>query len=143
MLWKPFYSVSFRSHLVTMSDVADKQPDPTTAPEEEKKPEEPTTTTEESKPEESKSEEQKPEEGAASKTTDSVFSMFGGGPKKEKKEEPEEGQDEPSGSSKAQKGEEVCFSATNRAHLTVADLMNNRKRRPRSLLMSTSSPSST
>lgn len=141
MLWKFFYSVSFRSHLVTMSDVADKQPDPTTAPEE-KKPEEPTTTTEESKPEESKPEEQKPEEGAASKTTDSVFSMFGGGPKKEKKEEPEEGQDEPSGSSKAQKGEEVCFSTFNWAHLTEVDLMNNRKS-PRSLLMSTSSLSST
>jgi Ran-binding protein 1 len=42
---------------------------------------------------------------AASKTTDSVFSMFGGGPKKEKKEDAEE-VDEPSGSSKAQKGEE-------------------------------------
>lgn len=41
--------------------------------------------------------------GAATKATDSVFSMFGGGPKKEKKEEPEI-VDEPSGSSKAQKG---------------------------------------
>jgi Ran-binding protein 1 len=41
--------------------------------------------------------------GAATKATDSVFSMFGGGPKKEKKEEPE-AVDEPSGSSKAQKG---------------------------------------
>ncbi|RJE22693.1 ran-specific GTPase-activating protein 1 [Aspergillus sclerotialis] len=85
-----------------MSDVADKKPDPSTAPEEEKKAEEPTTTTEET----SKTEEQKPEEGAAPKTSDSVFSMFGGGPKKEKKEEPEEGEEEPSGSSKAQKGDE-------------------------------------
>lgn len=84
-----------------MSDAA--KPDPTTtAPTEgEKKPEEKptTTTTEESK------EGEKP---AAPKTTDSVFSMFGGGPKKEKKEEEEsqEAKDEPSGSSKAQKGEE-------------------------------------
>lgn len=37
---------------------------------------------------------------------DSVFSMFGGGPKKDKKVE-EEVVDEPSGSSKAQKGDEV------------------------------------
>ena len=42
---------------------------------------------------------------AAVGVKDSVFSMFGGGPKKEKKveEEDPEAQDEPSGSSKAQK----------------------------------------
>lgn len=87
-----------------MSDVADKKPEPTTASEADKKPEEPSTATsgEEPKAEEKKEEEK--ETGA--KTSDSVFSMFGGGPKKEKKEEPEEGKDEPSGSSKAQKGED-------------------------------------
>lgn len=47
---------------------------------------------------------------AAVKTSDNVFSMFGGGPKKEKKEETEEGADEPSGSSKAQKEGEVSFA---------------------------------
>lgn len=43
--------------------------------------------------------------GAASATTSAVFSMFGGGPKKEKKEE--EDVDEPSGSSKAKKADDV------------------------------------
>ncbi|RMJ28765.1 ran-specific GTPase-activating protein 1 [Aspergillus sp. HF37] len=92
-----------------MSDVADKKPEPTTAPEEEKQPESTPAASEETpKVDESKTEEPKPEEGkeGAHKTSDNVFAMFGGGPKKEKKEEPEEGQDEPSGSSKAQKGEE-------------------------------------
>jgi Ran-binding protein 1 len=45
---------------------------------------------------------------AASAMKDNVFSMFGGGPKKEKKEE-EDAVDEPSGSSKAQPKDEVCF----------------------------------
>lgn len=116
-----------------MSDIGDKKPDPTTAgQEEEKKPEEPTTgeetpkAEEAAKPEEtSKPEEQKTEESAAPKTSDNVFAMFGGGPKKEKKEEPEEGQDEPSGSSKAQKGEEVCFQALI-LHLTVVNCIAGR-----------------
>lgn len=102
-----------------MSDVAETKPDPTTnAPEGAEKPEETTTTaTEETKteekPEESKSVTESAAEAVkdtATKTTDSVFSMFGGGPKKEKQEEPEDAKDEPSGSSKAQKGEdEVCI----------------------------------
>lgn len=102
-----------------MSDVAETKPDPTiSAPEGAEKPEETTTTaTEETKteekPEESKSVTESAAEAVkdtATKTTDSVFSMFGGGPKKEKQEEPEDAKDEPSGSSKAQKGEdEVCI----------------------------------
>ena len=47
---------------------------------------------------------------AASATTSAVFSMFGGGPKKEKKEE-EDAVDEPSGSSKAKKGEDVSHAS--------------------------------
>ncbi|OAX78351.1 hypothetical protein ACJ72_07344, partial [Emergomyces africanus] len=42
-------------------------------------------------------------------TSDSVFSMFGGGPKREKRQEADdEGEDEPSGSSKAKKDGEVA-----------------------------------
>lgn len=48
---------------------------------------------------------------AASATTSAVFSMFGGGPKKEKKEE-EDDVNEPSGSSKAKKADDVSFSFT-------------------------------
>lgn len=44
---------------------------------------------------------------AATTVKSDVFSMFGGGPKKEKVED-DEGKDEPSGSSKAQKAEDVC-----------------------------------
>ncbi|KAL4947419.1 putative Ran-specific GTPase-activating protein 1 [Aspergillus filifer] len=96
-----------------MSDVAEKKPDPATAPEETTKPEETSTTTEEpTKTEEVKAAAADAAEAATetvkdatAKTSDSVFSMFGGGHKKEKKEEAEEA-DEPSGSSKAQKGDD-------------------------------------
>ncbi|KAL4796012.1 RanBP1 domain-containing protein [Aspergillus venezuelensis] len=95
-----------------MSDVAEKKPDPATAPEETTKPEETTTTEEPTKTEEVKAAATDAAEtatetvkDAAAKTSDSVFSMFGGGPKKEKKEGAEEA-DEPSGSSKAQKGDD-------------------------------------
>ncbi len=96
-----------------MSDAAETKPDPTTnAPEETtKKAEEATTGTEASKVEEVKASAESAAESAtetakdaAAKTSDSVFSMFGGGPKKEKKEDEEV--NEPSGSSKAQKGED-------------------------------------
>lgn len=92
-----------------MSDAAETKPDPTTsAPEETtKKAEETTTGTETSKVEEVKASAESATEtakDAAAKTSDTVFSMFGGGPKKEKKEDEEV--DEPSGSSKAQKGED-------------------------------------
>ena len=43
---------------------------------------------------------------AAAGVKDSVFSMFGGGGKKEVKKDEDEGKDEPSGSSKAQKDAE-------------------------------------
>lgn len=83
--------------------MSDTKPDPTTTAPEAEKPEETTPATTEAP----KAEEEKPAtESAAPKTTDNVFSMFGGGPKKEKKEEPEDDKDEPSGSSKAQKGED-------------------------------------
>lgn len=91
-----------------MSDAAGTKPDPTTNAPEGSTENKPTETT---KPA-TEGGEEKPvsERKEAPKTTDSVFSMFGGGPKKEKKEEPEEGKDEPSGSSKAQKeGEEVSI----------------------------------
>lgn len=81
-----------------MSD-AEKKPDPTTT---EDKPADTTP----AQNEESKTEGEKPVSGDAPKTSDAVFSMFGGGPKKEKKEEDDEGKDEPSGSSKAQKGDD-------------------------------------
>lgn len=91
-----------------MSDAAGTKPDPTTNAPEGSTENKPAETT---KPAAEGGEEKPVSEGKeAPKTTDSVFSMFGGGPKKEKKEEPEEGKDEPSGSSKAQKkGEEVSF----------------------------------
>ena len=93
-----------------MSDVAETKPDPTTAPEEQK-PETAATGEGEKTVTEAATETAEAAVGtakdAAVKTSDTVFSMFGGGPKKEKKEETEEGADEPSGSSKAQKGEEV------------------------------------
>ena len=95
-----------------MSDAAETKPDPTTSAPGEQKPE--TTTTGEGEKSASETvadgakEAAEATKDAAAKTSDSVFSMFGGGPKKEKKEEPEEAADEPSGSSKAQKGEEVC-----------------------------------
>lgn len=88
-----------------MSDAAETKPDPTTTTEDNK----PAETTP-AQNEESKTEGEKPVSGDAPKTSDAVFSMFGGGPKKEKKEEEDEGKDEPSGSSKAKKGdEEVSF----------------------------------
>jgi hypothetical protein len=94
-----------------MSDVAESKPDPATNAPEAQKPEEttPAASTEESKPAEEKSVTEAAVDtvkDAATKTSDSVFSMFGGGPKKEKKEEAEDAKDEPSGSSKAQQGEE-------------------------------------
>lgn len=99
-----------------MSDVAEPKPDPATGAPEAEKPQETTpanteaTKTEEAeKPAEEKTVTESAVDAAkeaTSKTTDSVFSMFGGGPKKEKKEEPEDAKDEPSGSSKAQKGED-------------------------------------
>lgn len=101
-----------------MSDVAETKPDPTTAAPEEQKPETTTTGEGEKSVTEAATDVAKDAaeatKDAAVKTSDTVFSMFGGGPKKEKKEDAEEGEDEPSGSSKAQKaGEEVslptCF----------------------------------
>jgi len=53
--------------------------------------------------------------GAASAATavkENVFSMFGGGPKREKKEEQEDDVNEPSGSSKAKKEEDVSKSVS-------------------------------
>lgn len=100
-----------------MSDAAEKKPDPTTTTASEDKPAETTP----AQNEESKTEGEKSVSGDAPKTSDAVFSMFGGGPKKEKKEDDDEGKDEPSGSSKAQKGDEevsllvpcfLCFLAS-------------------------------
>lgn len=96
-----------------MSDAAETKPDPTTQAPEEQKPE--TATTGEGEKTVTEVAADKAKEAAdtakdaASKTSDTVFSMFGGGPKKEKKEETEEGADEPSGSSKAQKESEVSL----------------------------------
>jgi hypothetical protein len=95
---------------ITMSDVAETKPDPTTVAEE-TKPETTTATGEGEKSVAETATETAKEavdtaKDAAVKTSDSVFSMFGGGPKKEKKEEAEEPTDEPSGSSKAKKADE-------------------------------------
>jgi len=94
-----------------MSDAAETKPDPTTQAPEEQKPE--TTTGGEKTVTEAAAdkvgEAADAAKDAAAKTSDNVFSMFGGGPKKEKKEETEEGTDEPSGSSKAQKESEVSY----------------------------------
>ncbi|KAJ5152333.1 hypothetical protein N7492_010628 [Penicillium capsulatum] len=92
-----------------MSDAAETKPDPTTQAPEEQKPETPATGEGEKSVTEAAVDTAKDAadtaKDAAAKTSDSVFSMFGGGPKKEKKDE-EEAADEPSGSSKAQKGAE-------------------------------------
>lgn len=96
-----------------MSDAAEIKPDPTTQAPEETKTETATTgegekTVTETAVDTAKDAAEAAKD-AATKTSDTVFSMFGGGPKKEKKEETEEGADEPSGSSKAQKGTEVSY----------------------------------
>ncbi|KAJ5098484.1 hypothetical protein N7532_005485 [Penicillium argentinense] len=94
-----------------MSDAAETKPDPTTTAPEAAKPEEtPATgegekTTTEAAADTAKDAAETVKDTAV-KTSDNVFSMFGGGPKKEKKEETDEGADEPSGSSKAQKESE-------------------------------------
>ncbi|CAI7603867.1 unnamed protein product [Penicillium pancosmium] len=90
-----------------MSDTADTKPDPTITPEAAKPEETPATGEGEKTVTEAAADTAKDAadtvKDAAAKTSDNVFSMFGGGPKKEKKEETDEGADEPSGSSKAQK----------------------------------------
>lgn len=96
-----------------MSDAAETKPDPTTqAPEAEK----PATAEGEKTVTETVTDTAKQAaetaKDTAAKTSDTVFSMFGGGPKKEKKEETDEGADEPSGSSKAQKEGEVSFDSS-------------------------------
>lgn len=94
-----------------MSDAAETKPDPTTQAPETQKPETAATGEGEKSTTEAAADTAKQAadtvKDAAAKTSDNVFSMFGGGPKKEKKEETEEGADEPSGSSKAQKEGEV------------------------------------
>lgn len=100
-----------------MSDAAETKPDPTVTPEAAKPEETPATGEGEKTVTEAAADTAKEAadtvKDAATKTSDNVFSMFGGGPKKEKKEETDEGADEPSGSSKAQKEGEVSqFSLT-------------------------------
>jgi hypothetical protein len=94
-----------------MSDAADTKPDPTITPEAAKPEETPATGEGEKTVTEVAADTAKEAadtvKDAAANTSDTVFSMFGGGPKKEKKEETDEGADEPSGSSKAQKESEV------------------------------------
>lgn len=113
-----------------MSDVAEPKPGPATGAAEAEKPQETTpATTEAQKPAEEKSTTESAVDAAkeaTSKTTDSVFSMFGGGPKKEKKEEPEDAKDEPSGSSKAQKGEDEVSVEVFLSSLTVLPLLGLR-----------------
>lgn len=96
-----------------MSDAAETKPDPTTQAPETEKPETTATGEGEKTVTEAAADTAKQAadtaKDAAAKTSDSVFSMFGGGPKKEKKEEADEGADEPSGSSKAQKEGGVSF----------------------------------
>lgn len=100
-----------------MSDAAETKPDPTITPEAAKPEETPATGEGEKTVTDAAADTAKEAadtvKDAATKTSDNVFSMFGGGPKKEKKEETDEGADEPSGSSKAQKEGEVSqFSLT-------------------------------
>lgn len=110
-----------------MSDVVETKPDPTTTAPEEQKPETTATGEGEKTVTEAAADTAKDvaetAKDAAVKTSDSVFSMFGGGPKKEKKEdEAEEGADEPSGSSKAQKAEEVSLTFVRDAFTASGDL---------------------
>lgn len=101
-----------------MSDAAETKPDPTTQAPEAEKPETIATSEGEKSVTEAATDAAKQTadtvKDAAAKTSDNVFSMFGGGPKKEKKEETDEGADEPSGSSKAQKEKEgeVSFDSS-------------------------------
>lgn len=114
---------------ITMSDVAENKPDPTTVVPDTKA-EETTATGEGEKSTTEAAAETVTEtaqeavdtaKDAAVKTSDSVFSMFGGGPKKEKKEEAAEPTDEPSGSSKAQKADDEvrCIRLMLDKHMAV------------------------
>lgn len=119
-----------------MSDAAETKPDPTTqAPEAEKKPETTATGEGEKSVTETATDTAKQAadtaKDAAAKTSDSVFSMFGGGPKKEKKEETDEGADEPSGSSKAQKEGEVSFTLFLKGLFWLWSLVPNGDQPPR------------